>query len=261
MNAMNSPARVGIAKFAYVVFLIVLYPFYYYVKKDFMRQVKKNLFYPSRFVSYSETRPVYYDVFAFFVNFPLFDKVYRVLPPLTGRVLQVGCGTGLMNRYLKKQGILPDMVNLDPNIHSLKYAMKWKRIDSFLQSGIEKVDLPDQSFDTILMARCFHHIRSTRKALSECSRLLKPGGKLIIFDPVLLDRKHEITEAYMANSTIDGFIWRYSEECLVRHVRKFTPPELPVTDIRAVRLPITTNYCFKYEHKDMIITLTKTEEV
>jgi ubiquinone/menaquinone biosynthesis C-methylase UbiE len=48
---------------------------------------------------------------------------------------------------------------------------------------IVKIPEPDSSFDAILCAEVFEHIPNPLLALKEFSRLLKPGGKLILTAP------------------------------------------------------------------------------
>lgn len=50
-------------------------------------------------------------------------------------------------------------------------------------SDIADIPEPDASYDVILCSEVFEHLPDPLKALSEFSRLLKPGGKLIITAP------------------------------------------------------------------------------
>jgi ubiquinone/menaquinone biosynthesis C-methylase UbiE len=42
--------------------------------------------------------------------------------------------------------------------------------------------LPDEYFDTIVASLSFHHFRDHDKGLEEMKRVLKPSGRLIIFE-------------------------------------------------------------------------------
>ena len=55
------------------------------------------------------------------------------------------------------------------------------RID--LVCDITRVPEPDASFDVILCSEVFEHLTDPLKALDEFTRLLKPGGKLILTAP------------------------------------------------------------------------------
>lgn len=52
----------------------------------------------------------------------------------------------------------------------------WKRGD------IEDVPLPDRSVDLALLSQALHHAAEPGAALAEASRILKPGGRLLILD-------------------------------------------------------------------------------
>ena len=58
--------------------------------------------------------------------------------------------------------------------------------------GEEEPDyfFPDESFDAVFSIEAFEHIPDTEKAASECCRVLKKGGKIIIIDknlPIAFD--------------------------------------------------------------------------
>jgi ubiquinone/menaquinone biosynthesis C-methylase UbiE len=260
MKASYNPFAIGFVKLSYLIFFVFLYPIYFVVKVDFKRNVKRNPLYRSKFVQLNEKYPILYDMMIYFVNFPLHSGVYKLFPDeIKGDVLQVGCGTGLLNTYFKKRKKQINFVNLDSNINALQYGKRKKRYDSYLHSSIEKVALPDKSFDYILFSRCFHHVRSTKKTFRECARLIRDQGKIIILDPVSLPEADggPVHEAYMANSTMDGVIWRYTTKSFLEHIERHLPPDLQVTESYSDRQLITTNYGFKYPMTDALVIIEK----
>lgn len=263
MKAQYNLFAIGFVKLAYLFFFVLLYPIYFAVKVDFKKNLKKNPFYRSKFVQLNEKYPLLYDIMIYFVNFPIHSRVYKLFPDeIRGDVLQVGCGTGLLNTYFKKRKKQINFVNLDTNINALNYGKRKKNYDSYLHSGIEKVALPDKSFDYILFARCFHHVRGTKKTFIECERLIRDHGKIVILDPVILSEapKGAADEAFMANSTMDGLIWRYTMNALIKHIERHLPSNLQVTEYYSDRQLLTTNYGFKYPMTDALVIIEKRKE-
>lgn len=51
------------------------------------------------------------------------------------------------------------------------------------QGDLQKLDEPDSSFDVALLNEVLEHVPDESQALLEVYRVLKPGGKLIVFSP------------------------------------------------------------------------------
>lgn len=241
-------------KLLYYCFLIFLFPILFFNQLNYKANIKRNLLYKSFIVKILEKHPLLYEVSIFIWNFPMFDKIYSVLPDFFGKVLQVGCGTGLLNTYYKNRNDV-DFVNLDINMAFLKYGYRKRRLKSYLCANIYSVPLEDKSFDAIIFARCFHHIRNHKSALSECLRLLKDNGKIIIIDPVSLSELNN--QSYLTNTHIDGVVWRFNKNTLEKHIRKIAPSKLRVKSLEYFRQKHITNYNSKYPHTDEVIVLEK----
>jgi SAM-dependent methyltransferase len=70
-----------------------------------------------------------------------------------------------------------------------KQAGLYRTADRFAESAelkldIEKIELPDSSFDVVLASHVLEHV-DDHKALRELHRILKPGGTLIVMIPVI----------------------------------------------------------------------------
>ena len=241
-------------KLSYYCLLIVLFPILFLNQQDYKANINRNLLYKSFIVKILEKYPLLYEVSIFIWNFPMFNRIYSILPELTGKVFQVGCGTGLLNTYYKNKNDV-DFVNLDINMAYLKYGYRKKRFKSFLCASIYNVPLEDKSFSTIIFARCFHHIRNHKKALSECLRLLKDNGKIIIIDPVSLSEQNN--QSYLTNTPLDGVVWRFSKSTLEKHIRRIVPSQLSVKSLEYFRQKHITNYNSQYPHTDVVIVLGK----
>lgn len=98
---------------------------------------------------------------------------------MNGMVLDNGCGVGMYVQHLQPHagmvfGMEYDLEraqeagNISPNI--------------FCAAG-ENIPLLAESFDVILSHEVLEHVQDDRKAVEEMTRLLRPGGTMIIFVP------------------------------------------------------------------------------
>ena len=139
-------------------------------------------------------------------------------------------------------------------------ARAWGDTRIMFMSYIDKrTPLPDRSFDVVLFARSFHHVRNHRKAFDECARLLRDGGIVIIADPVMLHEKRTNPRlaGYMANSSIDGIIWRFTRDTFLKHLEECLPPAFSIRSVNCVRQLHVTNYNLFVPQTDMVAVLVK----
>lgn len=105
------------------------------------------------------------------------------------RVLDVGCGTGILTRQIAQRlsGSDACAVGLDAAPKMIQVAQRHAQGLPHLQFDVgvaETLAYRDASFDCAVSTFFFHHIDADLKRLSlaELRRVLKPGGKLIIVD-------------------------------------------------------------------------------
>ncbi len=226
---------------------------------DFRIKIKKKILYKSLFVRLTD-HPFYYELFHNVCIFPLFSKIYRYIPRLSGNVLQVGCGTGYFNKYVKKTytSDIPELYNLDLNLRHLEYGVKKKRFDSYIHASINKVPVEDNFFDTILFVRSFHHIHKLKTALMECSRILKTGGQIIIFDPVIFRHRKVTMDYYQMNSYIDGIIHFYTEKGFKQLVESKIPAGMKIKSVSTFHPIVAINHNVFFLNKDCVMVIEKT---
>ncbi|HLC44235.1 MAG: hypothetical protein A2722_02855 [Candidatus Doudnabacteria bacterium RIFCSPHIGHO2_01_FULL_50_11] len=111
----------------------------------------------------------YYDWF--------FHKLFACARPY-GRILDNGCGNGIVGEYLCGA----DIVGIDLSPRMAEYARK--RLPRVEVGDSQHLPFPDGSFDTVVSLSLLHHLSDPKQGIAEVARILKPGG-LAIFEDVV----------------------------------------------------------------------------
>lgn len=107
-----------------------------------------------------------------------------------GNVLEVGVGTGANLKYYREESnfaaidVSPEMVKRARK----KAQMYGKKVD-FRVMDVENLEFRDSTFDTVISTCVFCSVPDPVKGLSEVYRVLKPGGKLMMYEHVLSENK------------------------------------------------------------------------
>ncbi|WP_323127061.1 class I SAM-dependent methyltransferase [Rubrobacter marinus] len=105
--------------------------------------------------------------------------------PLAGkRVLDVGCGAGVLARSLSAQGAR--VVGVDPNEQALALAREAVPEGKFYRAGAQELPFADRSFDGAVFLNSLHHVPEPgmHAALREAARVVKPGGNIVVIEPL-----------------------------------------------------------------------------
>lgn len=106
------------------------------------------------------------------------------LPTSPGRVLLAGIGTGLDLPHLPPQH---HYVGLDLNRAMLRRALpRVSRVDfQPLQGDAQRLPFADDSFDSAVLHLILAVVPEPAHCFAEVARVLKPGGRLLVFDKFL----------------------------------------------------------------------------
>jgi ubiquinone/menaquinone biosynthesis C-methylase UbiE len=140
--------------------------------------------------------------------------------PAACRVLEVGCGTGVLTRQLAAHPSVGSVVGVDLAGSLLERARELS-VDQpqieYLEGDARDLPAAAGDFDVVVFDSTLSHVPDVEKALAETARVLRPGGRLAAFDgdyataTVALgdqDPLQECVNAMMANSVNDRHIMR-----------------------------------------------------
>ena len=139
--------------------------------------------------------------------------------PDGGRVLDVGCGTGVLTRMLAARPEIDEVIGVDPATSLLERARALAGDDpvTFLEGDARSLPVEDESFDVVVFDSTLSHVPGVEQALAETFRVLRTPGWLAVFDGDYAtttvavadhDPLQECVNAMMASSVNDRYVMR-----------------------------------------------------
>ena len=123
---------------------------------------------------------VFFNPF-YFARKALKNNISELGQHLSGKILDVGCGTQPYKHllhYTEYKGMEYDTPD----------NRKYKNADFFYDGA--HFPLQDKSFDSVLCTQVLEHVFDPELFISELSRVIKPGGKILLTVPFVWD-EHE----------------------------------------------------------------------
>ncbi len=114
----------------------------------------------------------------YFCRTGLYAAIAGLAPMLSGRLLDVGCGTKPYRALFN----VSEYVGLD--IDSARSRQRGVA-DCFYEGNV--FPFPDESFDSIICSQVLEHVFNPDEFLSEIARVLKVNGEIIITVPFVWD--------------------------------------------------------------------------
>jgi len=166
------------------------------------------------------------------------------------RLLDVGCGTGLLGARLRLELRSTSVVGLDFSAGMLRHARSRDGALALVRGDAERLPFRDDAFDALVTTEAFHWFPDPGGALAEFRRVLRPSGLLLV---AVVTPRLALTGrlAYMASRLVgQPFHWPTASELAGRlasagfrlerqqHVARFPgvlvfPPTLTVARRRA----------------------------
>lgn len=157
------------------------------------------------------------------------EKFYEFNAQPGARLLDAGCGIGVLSRFYARQGFDVHAIDISGTaIEMTRGSFEAYGLKGNIQLGsVESIPYPDNYFDYVVSNGVIHHTPDTEKAVSEFHRVLKPGGLAsvcIYYRNVLLNKpiwslvklllpfilkKKDGRERTLASSTPEEFVRVY----------------------------------------------------
>jgi ubiquinone/menaquinone biosynthesis C-methylase UbiE len=120
-----------------------------------------------------------------YTNGAIYKTTLSLLDHRHEKVLDVGCGTGLMSAKLAATG--RRVVGVDISAAMVKRArMRNDGRMEFSLGDAERLPFPEHSFGAVVNLISFHHYPDPLRAACEFRRVLRPGGRLVL---IAFDRR------------------------------------------------------------------------
>ena len=118
---------------------------------------------------------------------PYFERILgdRLIEPHGTRVLDVGCGGGLLAEEITTMGYT--VVGIDPSERSLDvaraHAAETGRHIDYLYGRGQHLPFDDETFDAVLCCDVLEHVEDWHAVIGEVARVLRPGG-VFLYDTI-----------------------------------------------------------------------------
>jgi SAM-dependent methyltransferase len=132
-----------------------------------------------------------YDTLSRLLLGPLIDGIaadVAAVAPDGAQVLEVGCGPGHLSIRLARHGFAVTGLDLDPAMidraraNADRPGNSDQRRPTFLVGDVAALAFPDRSFDLVVSTLSMHHWADPTAGLAEIGRVLRPGGRALVWD-------------------------------------------------------------------------------
>jgi ubiquinone/menaquinone biosynthesis C-methylase UbiE len=95
-------------------------------------------------------------------------------------ILDLACGKGVLCDYFKEN--IPDstVIYIDKAFAMIKGLKEFYPEEFVIRGEGENIPFDEDKFEAVIIFNSFPHFRNKQKTISECYRVLKDGGRLII---------------------------------------------------------------------------------
>ena len=132
---------------------------------------------------YDRLAPVYDRRWDRYVRISVERAVSAVALDGHERVLDVGCGTGVLLEELRRRHPGLELHGTDPSEGMLEIARKRCGADVSLAHGrAERLPFAGDDFDVVFSVSAMHYFADPPQAIAEMRRVLRRGGRVVVVD-------------------------------------------------------------------------------
>ncbi len=99
------------------------------------------------------------------------------------KILEIGCATGILSRYISDSD--HDLTGVDISESMIEAAQKNNPEISFHVADVNKLPFETESFDSVISASLLNIVSDRERALTEMVRVCKSGGTISILVPLV----------------------------------------------------------------------------
>jgi ubiquinone/menaquinone biosynthesis C-methylase UbiE/biotin operon repressor len=120
----------------------------------------------------------------------LAETLLTLMPPMV--IADLGAGEGTFSQLLARRS--KKVIAVDNSEKMVEYGRELARKHGvknleYRKGDLEEVPIPDATVDLAFFSQALHHAQHPERAVAEASRILKPGGRIVVLD--LLRHSHE----------------------------------------------------------------------
>lgn len=161
-----------------------------------------------------------YDKELYYIYYLKELKEFVKLLPKGAKVLDAGCGNGLVTKYLCDHGF--SVVAIDASLNMLKVAKSKCSQAKFINVDIRKMKFENNSFDAIFCYAVLIHISKTecKKVLNNFLKFLKSNGILFINVMEEIKKNENIYVSESLNNKYKTFFQYYSKSFFEKNLKQ-----------------------------------------
>lgn len=138
------------------------------------------------------------------------------------KLLDAGCGTGSLLKELSGSGKELNLYGIDLSpemVNAARVKLKDKKHIELYEGSAADLPFESNSFDYVVCANSLHHHANPNQSLVEMTRVLKPGGVMIVMDGFIDSTVRKILSRAANVLRNEGKVQRFKKDELQRIFR------------------------------------------